>query len=260
MRFEEHYLTETISKDIITKINNIKKYVSSDGDFACDNKTPSCGAVSELIGKISGVKLGGTWFLKNNKWSHHAYNVYKDGTIIDATVDQWKIKGYPGVSGIAIIPVGHPWRKYYDWDYEGERDDEGRPINKLTEKFKTFIRTRNWGTVEILVDPDRDEINNILRNPESHGVRMGVINENEIYAWDAEVLHSIVQSYLYDDGIISTKFKLTLTYDKESKNIFDSSQDEYDEFPKDKKALLRKIKPKINYLFPDAKIDKKISD
>jgi hypothetical protein len=107
------------------------------------------------------------------------------------------------------------------------------------------------GKVPIYLNAERDDIRSLTRN--SLGVRIGVVSPDEIYYWDADIYHSKMSSYL------DKLFKLELTYDGGDNNIADySSEDEdtdsVDKYPADKRELFKKIKYKIEELFPQTDI------
>jgi hypothetical protein len=77
---------------------------------------------------------------------------------------------------------------------------------------------------------------------QSLGVRIGVVNENEIYYWTSDILHVSVEKRLKKD------FKYRLVYDKTSNKIVDFSN-VYDETD-----IPLEVEKKLRFLFPKAGI------
>ena len=99
------------------------------------------------------------------------------------------------------------------------------------------------------------EINRILRNPNSYGVRIGVISPDEIYYWDAEIPHYKMASFI-------KKFKLELTYGKDMSYIMDWGLEEKHyksknkiRYSEEQEQLRRKISPILISLFPKIQQD-----
>jgi len=99
-----------------------------------------------------------------------------------------------------------------------------------------------YGGYDIYLNPTSEEIRSLKRNV-NEGIKIGVVDIDEIYYWDSEkLIHSDVQ-----EGVVKKDFILYLAWDKDINTIIDETGEAYDgEFSK---IYFDKIIPKIEDLF-----------
>lgn len=99
----------------------IRKIVKSNiKNGECNSKGgASCGVTSEEISKVFDwdMTYGNIFDNDDNLLDDdHAWVIKPDGTIIDATIEQFShiLSDWPGYNDIAVIPKGHPFTKHYE--------------------------------------------------------------------------------------------------------------------------------------------------
>jgi hypothetical protein len=108
-------------------------------------------------------------------------------------------------------------------------------LNETDNIFKTYEFT------DIYLNPTKDEINSIKRNT-SFGIKIGVIDLEEIYYWDAD----IIIHYDIEKDVIHKNFNLSLSWDKNENMIADEEAIKRQTY---KNPLYKEIIPKLKELF-----------
>lgn len=80
---------------------------------------PSCGTLAEWLAVEFGWQEFYGYIYDQQGLvidEDHAWAILPDGTIIDASIDQFSgtIDAWPGLPWVAIVPPGHPYQKRYE--------------------------------------------------------------------------------------------------------------------------------------------------
>jgi hypothetical protein len=101
----------------IAHIKRMREMIVENGDTNSQGG-PGCSVISEWLWWTYGweMRIGEFYQEEDILLGGHVWNVLENGTIIDASVDQFaeNVSGWPGFPWMAIIPPNHPFAVHYE--------------------------------------------------------------------------------------------------------------------------------------------------
>ena len=72
----------------------------------------------------------------------------------------------------------------------------------LNEKYHKTVEVKG-NSVEVFINPNKKEINNIIKNSKSDSVRFSFTIDNKMYAWDGEIIHRYIETKININGYVT---------------------------------------------------------